>query len=241
MQAILCRTALALLLSLALTARAQSVSLKAEPPNLGLLSSTLTPDYKQILIQDLEAYHDCTGAYGCYADDLTRETAVAMRDLEEAVRENRGGKLALVLDIDETALSNWQEMRPEHLGYTAAHWNAWVERAEAPAIPGTLALYRRARALHVAVFFVTGRGEAQRAATERNLRRAGYGGWTGLFLRPATDKAASVVPYKSAQRATIVREGYRMVLNVGDQFSDLEGEPAATRSVKLSDPFYFIP
>jgi hypothetical protein len=42
-------------------------------------------------------------------------------------------------------------------------------------------------------------------------------------------------------RAGIVAEGYTIVLNVGDQWSDLKGKPEAEFSVKYPDPYYFIP
>ncbi|MGC1360115.1 MAG: HAD family acid phosphatase [Silvibacterium sp.] len=41
--------------------------------------------------------------------------------------------------------------------------------------------------------------------------------------------------------AAIVKQGYTIVLNVGDQWSDLKGSPQAEFSVKLPDPFYYIP
>ena len=47
--------------------------------------------------------------------------------------------------------------------------------------------------------------------------------------------------YKSSMRAAIVAEGYRIVLNVGDQWSDDKGEPQAEYFVKYPNPFYFIP
>ena len=46
-----------------------------------------------------------------------------------------------------------------------------VDSAQAPAIPGTLRIFNEAKRLGVGVFFVTGRGEAERGATEQNLRR----------------------------------------------------------------------
>ena len=46
--------------------------------------------------------------------------------------------------------------------------------------------------------------------------------------------------YKSSVRAEIVAQGYKIVLNVGDQWSDLKGEPEAEYSVKYPNPFYFI-
>lgn len=212
------------------SARAQSIVVPKELPNLGKLKL------------ELEAYHDCRGGGGCYANDLNRETALAAADLERAVRRNAGrARLALVLDIDETSLSNYAELRSADFGYSATAWDAWAQQASAPAIAGTLRLYQEAQRLGVAVFFITGRPESERTATERNLRAAGYGEWAGLTLRSAAEAKTPTIAYKSAARQRIAAEGYRIAVNVGDQMSDLEGRPQAEYSVKLSDPFYYIP
>ncbi|HEX3663046.1 MAG TPA: HAD family acid phosphatase [Acidobacteriaceae bacterium] len=215
------------------SAGAQTVLIPQEPPNLGRLETKL------------RAYHDCTGDHGCYTTDLNRETAEATDALERLVRANRASahpaRLAVVLDIDETSLSNWAEIDQADFAYNAAVWNRWVEEAQAPAIPGTLRFYREAERLHVAVFFITGRPESQRAATEKNLRDQGYKQWNGLVLRSAAELKLTADVYKAAARGRIVASGYRIAVNVGDQRSDLAGAPRAEVSVKLSDPFYFIP
>jgi predicted secreted acid phosphatase len=51
----------------------------------------------------------------------------------------------------------------------------------------------------------------------------------------------ATVEYKSEERKKIVDAGYRIVMSVGDQWSDLNGEPRAEISVKLPNPFYYIP
>jgi predicted secreted acid phosphatase len=211
-------------------AGAQSIAVPKELPNLGRLKV------------ELEQYHNCTGTHGCYARDLQRETALAAADLRKAVRQSPpGAKLALVLDIDETSLSNYQQMQQADFGFVPSEWDRWVDEAAAPAIPGTLRLYREAERLGVAVFFVTGRPDSQRAATERDLRTHGYTRWAGLTMRSRDQLDMPTIAYKSEARARIVRAGYRIAVNVGDQMSDLLGKPQAEYSVKLSDPFYFIP
>ena len=60
-------------------------------------------------------------------------------------------------------------------------------------------------------------------------------------MRPPEQASATALEYKSAARAAIQAQGYRIVLNVGDQWSDLRGKPEAEFSVKYPDPFYFIP
>lgn len=54
------------------------------------------------------------------------------------------------------------------------------------------------------------------------------------------NQKGTALAFKSAQRAKMVAAGYRIVLNVGDQWSDLRGAPQAEYSVKYPDPFYFI-
>lgn len=190
----------------------------------------------------LKAYHDCTGTNGCYTRDLNLQANRAIAFLKRRAAHKRAGeKLALVLDIDETTLSNYQEMVAGDFAYDGAKFDAWVDSAKAPAIGGTLRLYKVAQQLGVSVFFLTGRPESERAATEQNLHAAGFGGWQGLILRSANELHSTALVYKSAERARIAGEGYKIVLNMGDQWSDLRGKPMAEFSVKYPDPFYFIP
>ena len=70
---------------------------------------------------------------------------------------------------------------------------------------------------------------------------AGYKGWKGLSLRVGTQKQMATVEYKSMERKKIVEAGYRIIMSVGDQWNDLNGDPRAERSVKLPNPFYYLP
>ena len=161
--------------------------------------------------------------------------------LERRVAAQNGEKLAMVLDIDETALSTYQFRETTDLGYIPSLFDQWVRAAQAPAIESTLRLFQKARQLQVAVFFISARREALRAATQQNLQTQGYAGWSGLVLRPMEDNSRSIAEFKSSARQGIADQGYRIIVNVGDQVSDLSGEPAAELSVKLPNPFYFIP
>jgi acid phosphatase len=190
----------------------------------------------------LQRYYTCTCECGCYAKELDHQAQAAIDFLDRrAAHKEAGEKLALVLDIDETALSNYKEMAAEDYGYIPSAFDAWEDSAQATAIPGTLRLYQEAQRLGVTVFFITGRGEAHRAATEKNLKDQGYTNFAGLTLRAPAQAKESTIEYKSAARKAIAEAGYHIILNVGDQFSDLKGLPAAELSVKLPNPFYYIP
>jgi acid phosphatase len=84
-----------------------------------------------------------------------------------------------------------------------------------------------------------------RAATVANLKRAGYAGWKGLVLR-SLEPRCNVTCFKRMARAAIAAQGYTIIANIGDQWSDLD--PAADkksgsyaeRIYKVPNPFYFI-
>src|SRR5689334_18106801 len=193
-----------------------------EPPNLGLI--------KRQLIH----YHGCSED-DCYFPQLERQVSLAITFLNQSVEARLAGeKLAIVLDIDETALSNWAVESHDDFAYIAADLNWCVSLHCGKGIPGTLKLFKFAKQNGVAVFFITGRPEGQRADTEENLKEAGYDFWEGLYMRPENHpKTQSVTEYKSGNRSDIVAKGYRIIVNVGDQMSDLEGNPQAEHSVKL--------
>ncbi len=207
--------------------------------------ATVSPGEKlenlDLLKEKLEKYHACTCRCGCYAHDLDAQAAKAIAFLKKRTAGVlRGEKLALVLDIDETTLSNYEEMEKKGFAYDAKAFAVWENEAAAPAIPGTLKLYKEAQRLGVAVFFLTGRPESERAATERDLQKQGFEQWQELILRSASEEKETAKVYKSAERGRIEKEGYRIVLNVGDQWSDLRGVPEAEYSVKYPNPYYFI-
>jgi acid phosphatase len=199
-----------------------------------------------LLKKELRAYHECTCKCGCYAHDLDAQANRAIVFLRRSAA-GRGAKaasarkLAMILDIDETTLSNYQEMASSDFTFNKPAFDAWTESAKAPAIPGTVRLFNEAKRLGVAVFFITGRAEDERAVTERNLHEQGIDGWQQLIMRPAEMKNKTATVYKSAERAKIAAEGYTMILSVGDQWSDLRGAPEAEFNVKYPNPYYFLP
>jgi predicted secreted acid phosphatase len=179
----------------------------------------------------------------CYVPQLERQSDLAIRFLKQSVeRRGAGEKLAIVLDIDETSLSNWAVETHDDFGYIPTDSNWCVSLRCGKAIAGTLRVFKEAERENVAVFFITGRPEGQRVDTEANLKAEGYDHWEELYLRPENHpKTQTVTEYKSGDRQEIVGKGYRVVLNVGDQMSDLLGDPQAEHSVKLPNPFYYIP
>lgn len=200
----------------------------AEPTNLSLLKT------------ELKQYHDS----GEYSKDLNQILKKADTHLLSRVHSNaqhtHPQKLAIILDIDETSLSNYDNMVVHEFANTNEQINRYTREAVAPAIKPTLTLFNDALNHGVSVFFVTGRKESSRKATVKNLTRAGYHDWTGLFFKPENFNKASVIPYKTEARKKISQEGYTIIENLGDQTSDLEGG-YAEKTYKLPNPYYHIP
>jgi predicted secreted acid phosphatase len=175
---------------------------------------------------EIIAYHDS----GEWQADTTRQVRRARRVLTRHLDDRRP---AIVLDIDDTSLSNYDCLKAVDFDRAAA------DCADLPAIPQTLRLYRYARAHDVRVFFITGRRERAREDTVDNLKAEGYTRWKGLRMRPDDQPASRRDGWKARTRRAIERRGYRIVVNLGDQRSDLDGGHALRR-FKLPNPMYVI-
>jgi predicted secreted acid phosphatase len=174
------------------------------------------------------AYHD--------SGEWDRDTTHAVDRGRRALLAFAGSpRPAVVLDIDDTALSSYDCLH--RAGFDRSALTACARRARMPVIPQSRALYRFARASGFTVFFVTGRREAMRSATRRNLRRRGYHGALRITMRRDGPRRGSNAQYKARARRAIEARGYDVVLNVGDQRTDLSAGPSGTR-VKLPNPMY---
>jgi predicted secreted acid phosphatase len=186
-------------------------------------------------------------ASGEYDRDFARVVGEARAFLER--RATTVARPAIVLDIDETSLSNWPAYRvngwgrvvngPCDLERGPCGLRAWQALAESKALEPTLQLAKRAKELGVAVFFITGRPATLGEATERNLRAQGYE-WDEVILMPAGATFTSAIDFKAPERKKIAERGYTILFSMGDQESDLKGG-YAERVFKLPNPVYFLP
>ena len=207
---------------------------------------------------------------------------------------------AIVLDVDDTTLTTWNYELYSNWDFNAASNAIFVGLTNGvwtgnmfPATPGMLDLASQASAEGYAIFWITGRGDSQHAATIANLVNdsaaglppidevtlngktipevdanyptptpidTGHGGFTdGLFTKPPVgsypayldtpefcgpfiDRGVScpTIQYKSGTRAYIESQGYDIVADMGDQFSDLLGG-FADKTFKMPNPNYYLP
>ncbi len=195
------------------------------------------PENLAIVKHNLVKYHDS----GAYMNDIANVIQKALRYLE--LRVKRGdfqGKPAIVMDIDETALSNYPDLLALNFGGTKAEVQRYEDMGHDDAIPSTLKLFRFAREHHIAVIFITARFAEERKITEENLHKAGYTGFDGLIFRDGKYRTLPAAIYKAETRKQLEQQGYDILLNIGDQKSDLQGG-YADESFKLPNPYYFTP
>ncbi|MBV8185670.1 MAG: acid phosphatase [Alphaproteobacteria bacterium] len=214
------------------TSPPSSESVKSEPANVGLNKLAAVK------------YHDS----GTYMADFARVAASAGDWLRQ--RAPQVSRPALVLDIDDTSLTNWPVIVANDFGRFSTGpcllpdgpcgWTAWDQLGRDAPLEPTLEVFRTARSLGVTVFFISGRPESQRAATERNVKAVGYEGYEHMYLTPDGMHYPTIVSFKAPTRQTIAAMGYTIIANMGDQFSDLEGG-FSERTYKLPNPFYYIP
>ena len=207
---------------------------------------------------------------------------------------------AIVLDVDDTTLTTWNYELYSNWDFNGGTNASFVGLTGTtftgnmfPATPGMLDLANQAKSLGYAIFWITGRGDSQHAATIANLQSdtaagfpdiatvtlsgktvpeidagypmptpvdTGHGGFTdGLFTKPPVGSypaylnkpeycgpaitagaSCATIQYKSGTRAYIESQGYDIVANFGDQFSDLLGG-FADKTFKMPNPNYYLP
>ncbi len=146
---------------------------------------------------------------------------------------------AVVFDIDETVLSNYEFNKSCDFGYDNGLWDNWVKEAKAPPIEGVKKLYDFFVSKNLKIIFITGRNDNQYKSTYRNLFSAGYNKFDTLIVRKPREYDLTALDYKSEERAALTKEGIHIVCDVGDQYSDLDG-PDHGYQVKIPNYMYII-
>jgi len=198
----------------------------SEPLNLSIL--------KNELIQ----YHDS----GEYMKDVKTIFQQAQSYITQQAKQSKSRKIALILDIDETCLSNYDDLiaRDFMNDYQRIHRDTL--KADATPILPSLRLFNTAKKQHIHVFFISGRYEFERKVTIKNLHHAGFNGWDGLLLQSNNQygKKGTIENFKIAARKEITKKGYTIIANIGDQPTDLSGG-YARKTFKVPNPFYYSP
>jgi predicted secreted acid phosphatase len=169
-----------------------------------------------------------------YDKAITAGFAKATKQLDAQLKKHPK-KPVVVLDIDETTMSNWACLNA--VDFDLSGLATCVVGGTSVAYPAARSFIKHARARKVALAFITGAPQIVCAARRKNLIAQGIKGPFTLVCRPSTDTGDTLVPYKSGARKALQKKGATIVLNVGDQPSDLAGG-AAKATVKLPNPIY---
>ncbi len=194
----------------------------------------------------LSRYHD----FGDYDRDLAIVAGKA-----KAWLTSRAGdvtKPAVVFDIDETVLSNWDVLRRDDFGRPVS--GPCTPSGDTPCGMGSVGSARprsRNRA-HLGPLPGqppprTWRCFSSRAAPKASVKpqRAIWKQWDTAATKCSRwclegAHFASAVDFKTPVRAQIEKDGYTIIVNIGDQPSDLLGGHAE-KCFLLPDPFYRVP
>jgi predicted secreted acid phosphatase len=195
----------------------------AEPQNINQLK------------KDLVQYHDS----GKYLEEHTKASNDAYNFLVNELSTHYYSKPAIVLDIDETCLSNYKNISADNFSQNQTQIHQSILRANGEALPGCQKLYQYAKAHHVDVFFISGRTTDEKSATIQNLESAGFHHWAGLYLlnKGLTPNYKNIETFKIATRKMLTANGYDILLSMGDKPTDFSGGYTKA-TFKLPNPYY---
>lgn len=143
-------------------------------------------------------------------------------------RRNSAKPFAVIMDLDETVLSNsgYQNyLQLNHERHSKELWNRWVEKGRGvTVVPGALEFIRSVRGLGVRVVFISNRPESLRRYTEKTLQHLG-------ITEPGPDGRLQAMelllerrsPAKDERREQ-VKHKFKVLAEVGDNLTDFSDE-----------------
>ncbi|KAH7522023.1 acid phosphatase 1 [Ziziphus jujuba] len=201
-------------------------------------------------IRDFEVVpEECTDYVRKYVSSTQYDidSEVAMEEclvyLSTSCDLQKDGRDAWIFDIDDTLLSTVPYYKKHNYGGEKLNLTSleeWMRQSKAPALEHSLNLFNELKARGLQIILVSSRREYLRSATINNLVNVGYHGWTSLILRGPEDESKRVQTFKANVRKQLINNGYRIWGIVGDQYSSIEGFPAARRTFKLPNPLYYV-
>lgn len=142
---------------------------------------------------------------------------IARVRLDVLPNENTGKPRAIITDIDETILDNSAyEGHQTLLGkdYESASWAEWTSMAMADTVPGAASFLKYAASKGVEIFYITNRGEKEREATLKNLKKFNLPNADNGHLMPRQNTSSK------EDRRKIVSANYTVIMFLGDNLGD---------------------
>jgi len=202
-----------------------------QPAPAGASASSPDPDSIR-WVRDAAEYHAA----------VLQAYRAATVHVESEARTHTAGSWAVILDADETIVSNltYQVERARlGQGYSPESWNAWVKRREATPLPGAAAFLARVRALGGRIAVVTNRLQTECDDTIAVFERHALA-YDAMLCRPngsPSDKNPrfeAVAKGQSAAGAT----PFEVIAWIGDNIQDF---PGLSQAVKTKGDTGFSP
>ena len=144
---------------------------------------------------------------------------IAMNKIDIAARTKKTSKLAVITDLDETAIDNSGyavRCYDEGHGYTDDSWNKWCNDAVADSVPGSVTFFKYADKKGVNIFYVSNRSNAALAKTMENMKRLGFPQVTEEHFKLKTTTSSK------EERRREIAKNYKIVALLGDNLVDMD-------------------
>lgn len=150
-----------------------------------------------------------------------------------------------LFDLTNTLVSDLEYYRGPDGNYGGnpfdkVKYNNWLinPNSSMPVVPHISDLYYAAQQKGFKIVILSSNDVSSNTILTDRLTQAGFSGWDRLILRPG-----NILPseFKEKMRAQLLKEGYKVVGNVGDQWSDLlGGDNVGLVTYKLPNPMYYV-
>ena len=172
---------------------------------------------------------------------LADPTWTALLPEEGGTHQSARLKPAVVVDVDETVLDNspfQARLVHDEGSYSDAGWAAWVDEQKAEPVPGAVRFAQLAASKGVTMIYISNRTSAMKDATLANLRQVGFPvADDSVYLGLGTEvPGCRQVGSEKGCRRLLVAQQYRVLMQVGDQFTDflqVEDNTLAARDALL--------
>jgi predicted secreted acid phosphatase len=172
-----------------------------------------------------------------YSPKETKKFSEIIAKARKYAENNYVENAAIVLDVDETLLDN-RKYYALYDYYNDRDWDKWIQSEDAIPHEETKDLVLWAKDLGYKIILITGRLESQREATENNLKRFDIP-FDQLHMRPDNMDISQMSDYKLNIRKKLTEKGLNIIVNIGDQKSDIRG--GFGKGFKLPNSIYSIP
>lgn len=151
------------------------------------------------------------------------------------------GKLAVILDVDETVLDNSPAqgyMIKSKMAYCEGNWDRWIEKRAASPVPGAVVFTQAAQRAGVEVFYVTNR-DCKKEETDTGackskqytmdvMKRLGFARADDPDAFLLKNEKSGWLSDKSSRRAKIAAD-HRVIMMIGDQLTDFVSPATAEK------------